>query len=134
MILTCYRSAACRVGSNTEINAKIRRKERKRAQTCIFNGVFPRPYPTAFFMDNNNTINAFITPETVDAYTFPCGPRGVGIKSISQDGNIITVTYDDGRINNLTFPVWWFGTRAQYNALSVSDRMNYYIYFIEEDS
>lgn len=82
-------------------------------------------------MDNCN-INAFLTTPKVDAFTFQSGPRGIGIKSITQDGNTIIITYDDGKTSSLTFPDWWFGTRREYNNLSANDKMRYYIFFIEE--
>ncbi len=81
---------------------------------------------------NKCHIDAFIDTETIDAYTYPSGPRGVGIKSITQDENNIVITYDDGANSVLEFPSWWFGTRADYNKLSPSERAKYYIYFIEE--
>ena len=80
------------------------------------------------------TVQAFVQPEKINAYTVPSGPRGNGIKTITQYGNQIIVTYDNDKQDILNFPDWWFGTRAQYNALTREERNKYYLYFIEEGS
>lgn len=72
-----------------------------------------------------------IVPE-VNVRTCPQGPRGVGIRNITQNGNVLTVTYDDGSTQDLTFPAWWFGTLEEYYSMSEDEKKNHYIHFIEE--
>lgn len=83
-------------------------------------------------MSECKTISAQITTPRVDAYTFPSGPRGAGIKSVVQDGNNIIFTFDDGFVENFVFPDWWFGTREEYNKLSDYEKKSRQLYFIEE--
>ncbi len=82
---------------------------------------------------NNRSCVSIDTP-SVTACTFPTGPRGIGIKSISQTDNYITVTYDDERTQVLMLPDWWFGTRAEFNSLSETEKTEKSLYFIEEGS
>lgn len=79
-------------------------------------------------------VNANISVPDITAYTYPQGPRGVGINSIKQNKNIITVIFDDEREFELSFPNWWFGTRKEYNNMSDEEKNGYYLHFIEEDS
>ena len=64
--------------------------------------------------------------------TYPTGPRGRGIKEISQSQNKLSVTYDDDKTQDFMLPDWWFGTRAEYNRLSQAERSEKSLYFIEE--
>ncbi len=77
-------------------------------------------------------LNASITVPEVAASTYPQGPKGIGISSFTQNGNIITVTFDDGSTETLTFPDWWFGTMAEYNAMTDEEKSLYTLHFIEE--
>lgn len=81
----------------------------------------------------DDIVNASITTPQVNAYTYPQGPRGYGIKSISQDRNKIIFTFDNGETQEITFPDWWFGSIEQYNALPLEDRSSCYLYFILDD-
>lgn len=81
-----------------------------------------------------NNINASISVPVINAYTYPQGPRGVGIKSITQDGNTVTIVLDDNSKSKLTFPDWWFGTRAEYNAMTQDEKNMFELHFIEEGS
>lgn len=80
------------------------------------------------------TVNASISVPEVNACTYPQGPRGTGIQSVSQNKDVITVTLDDGRQFSVTFPDWWFGTRNEYNLLTQEERDSFYLHFIEEGS
>lgn len=79
-------------------------------------------------------VNASISVPNVNVLTYPQGPRGVGISSVKQDKNIITIIFDDGRECKLSFPNWWFGTRNEYNNMSDEEKNRYYLHFIEEES
>lgn len=82
----------------------------------------------------NNHSCVSIEPPVVNAVTFPTGPRGTGIRSITQQDNTITVTYDDGREQVFLLPDWWFGTREEFNMLSDAEKSEKSLYFIEEGS
>lgn len=81
---------------------------------------------------NNLRIDTSIVVPDINVSTYPQGPRGVGIKSITQNGNSLTVTYDDGRTQEITFPDWWFGTAEMYHSMSADEKKKHYIHFIEE--
>ena len=83
-------------------------------------------------MNECKIISAGITTPNVEAYTFPSGPRGAGIKSVTQDGNSIIFTFEDDTMENFVFPDWWFGTRTEYNRLSDKEKREKQLYFIEE--
>ncbi len=83
-------------------------------------------------MSDCKIISAGITTPHVDAYTFPSGPRGAGIKSVIQEDNTIIFTFDDESIEKFVFPDWWFGTREEYNSLSDREKTEKQLYFIEE--
>ncbi len=83
---------------------------------------------------SNYSGNISLSVPEINVSTYPQGPRGTGIKSISQNKNVITVTFDDGRESVLTFPHWWFGTKDEYNSLSEEEKAGYYLHFIEEGS
>lgn len=83
-------------------------------------------------MNECKIISAGFTTPHVDAYTFPSGPRGAGIRSVTQEDNTIVFKFDDGSIENFIFPDWWFGTRNQYNELSHEEKTSKQLYFIEE--
>lgn len=83
-------------------------------------------------MSECKIISAGITTPHVDAYTFPAGPRGKGIKSVTQYENTIVFTFDDDSLENFVFPDWWFGTRTEYNNLSDAEKTSKQLYFIEE--
>ncbi|MBR3868072.1 MAG: hypothetical protein IKM66_02035 [Clostridia bacterium] len=85
-------------------------------------------------MSDCNCVYAQIQTPQVNAATYPTGPRGNGIKSIEQHENLLTVTYDNGKTQVFELPDWWFGTRAQYNALSADEKKEKSLYFIEEGS
>ena len=80
-----------------------------------------------------NIVNAGITTPQVNAFTYPQGPRGIGIKNISQDKNRIIITFDDDSVTDVAFPCWWFGTRDEYNSLSYEEKNRYYLHFILDD-
>lgn len=84
-------------------------------------------------MDNQIISAEIITPE-ISAYTFPSGPKGNGITNIEMVGNTLVFTFDDGATQNVVFPLWWFGTRSEYNAMTAEKRAEYTLHFIEEDS
>lgn len=79
----------------------------------------------------NNTTISLSQPE-INAETLPAGPRGRGIESISQQENVLTVTYDDGAKQDFFLPDWWFGTKSEYNKLSADEKRSKSLYFIEE--
>ncbi len=83
-------------------------------------------------MSDCKIISAGITTPHVDAYTFPSGPRGAGIKAVVQEDNTIIFTFDDESIEKFIFPDWWFGTREEYNRLSDREKTEKQLYFIEE--
>lgn len=78
------------------------------------------------------TVKASIKTPVVNAYTFPEGPRGRGIKEIVQDKNKLDILFDDDTHQLIEMPNWWFGTRAEYNRLSSYEKKSRDIYFIEE--
>lgn len=78
-------------------------------------------------------INTDILVPDVKVSTYPQGPRGVGIKSITQQDNYIYITFDDGNGSIINFPDWWFGTKEMYYALSPEERNRFSIHFIRED-
>ncbi|MBR5232975.1 MAG: hypothetical protein IKW03_02075 [Clostridia bacterium] len=78
------------------------------------------------------TVKAEIKSPVVNAFTFPEGPRGIGIKEIRRINNVMIITFDDDRQQVLEMPDWWFGTRTEYNNLSESQKYEKEIYFIEE--
>ncbi len=75
-----------------------------------------------------------VEPQKVEAKTYPAGPRGTGIKSVTQNGNDFKITFDDGSEQCFSIPDWWFGTREEYNALSSEEKQSRALYFIEEGS
>lgn len=81
---------------------------------------------------NDVNITASVTAPEVRAFTLPAGPKGVGIRKVTLSGNLITIEYDDGNTQTLSLPGWWFGTRAQYNALTAEEKAEYSLHFIEE--
>lgn len=83
-------------------------------------------------MSECNCVYADILTPQVSASTYPAGPKGNGIKSISQQENRLTVTYDNGETQVFELPDWWFGTRDEYNALSSDEKTAKSLYFIEE--
>ena len=83
-------------------------------------------------MIEGKKIRASVTVPSADAYTFPAGPRGTGIKEITQTKNEIIIVFDDDTRQVLSFPDWWFGTRNEYNRLSQEERCSKDLYFIEE--
>lgn len=83
-------------------------------------------------MNNSNRICVSVETPVINACTLPSGPKGNGIKSIKQHENMLTVTYDNGEEQNFELPDWWFGTRAEYNNLSESEKKSKSLYFIEE--
>ncbi len=83
-------------------------------------------------MMNCKTVKADIKCPAVNAFTFPEGPRGVGIKDILQDKNKLIILFDNETSKTLEMPNWWFGTRDEYNSLSAEERASRDIYFIEE--
>lgn len=83
-------------------------------------------------MNNGNNICARIETPVVNACTYPTGPKGNGIKSIKQQENSLTVTYDNDEKQVFDLPDWWFGTRSEYNSLSASEKTEKSLYFIEE--
>lgn len=85
-------------------------------------------------MKECRTVDAGIITPQVNAYTFPSGPRGVGIKDVTQEGNTIVFTFDNDSVEKFVFPDWWFGTRSEYNALSEGEKTSKQLYFIEEGS
>lgn len=85
-------------------------------------------------MINNENININISQPEINAETLPAGPRGRGIESISQQENVLTVTYDDGAKQNFFLPDWWFGTKSEYNKLSADEKRSKSLYFIEEET
>lgn len=85
-------------------------------------------------MSDCNCLCAEILTPQVKAVTFPTGPKGNGIKSIKQQENRLTVTYDNGEEQIFELPDWWFGTRTEYNALSANEKTEKSLYFIEEGS
>lgn len=85
-------------------------------------------------MSDCNCIHAEIHTPQVKAATYPTGPKGNGIKSIEQQENRLTVTYDNDETQIFELPDWWFGTRSQYNELSPAERVEKSLYFIEEGS
>ena len=85
-------------------------------------------------MSECNCVYADIQTPQVSASTYPAGPRGNGIKSISQQENRLTVTYDNGETQVFELPDWWFGTREEYNSMSEEERNIYDLHFIEEGS
>lgn len=82
----------------------------------------------------DNIINASISTPEIKGCTYPQGPRGIGIKSISQDADSIIITLDDNSVHTIAFPAWWFGTADEYNALSSEKKTAYYLYFIKDGS
>lgn len=85
-------------------------------------------------MNECKTVNAGIITQQVNAYTFPSGPRGIGIKDVAQKGNTIVFTFDNDSVEEFVFPDWWFGTRDEYNALTDNEKTSKQLYFIEEGS
>lgn len=85
-------------------------------------------------MNDCNCLCAGIETPVVNACTYPTGQRGNGIKSIKQQENLLTVTYDDGNEQTFELPDWWFGTRNEYNSLSAEEKTSKSMYFIEEGS
>ena len=83
-------------------------------------------------MNNRNCNSVSIETPVINACTLPAGPKGNGIKSISQHENLLTVTYDNGEEQIFELPDWWFGTRNEYNSLSESEKTEKSLYFIEE--
>ena len=83
-------------------------------------------------MTKYDNINININQPEINAETLPAGPRGRGIESISQHENLLTVTYDDGAKQDFFLPDWWFGTKSEYNKLSVDEKRSKSLYFIEE--
>ncbi len=75
-----------------------------------------------------------VTTPQINAYTYPSGPKGVGIKEIIQSQNKILFILDDNKERIVEFPNWWFGTAESYNRLSAEDKHKYELYFIEEGS
>lgn len=71
--------------------------------------------------------------DVVNIKTYPQGERGYGIKSVTQSGNVLTVTFDDGTQQTLDMLDWWFGSADEYNALSDESKNQKSLYFIEED-
>lgn len=84
-------------------------------------------------MDFNN-IEIDVAPQKVQAKTYPSGPRGIGIKTVTQNGKDFKIVFDDGREQIFSIPGWWFGTREEYNSLSEEEKKSYTFYFIEEGS
>ena len=82
---------------------------------------------------NVDILNAAISLPQVNAYTYPCGPRGVGISSVTQDDNRIILTFDDNRVTELAFPAWWFGTKEEYALLTYEQKQTYFMFFILDD-
>lgn len=83
---------------------------------------------------NDFVMNASITTPEISACTYPQGPRGIGIKSITQDKNNIIITFDDGATQNLKFPDWWFGSIEEYNSLTSVQKREYSFFFIREET
>lgn len=83
-------------------------------------------------MSCNDCINVEIKTPDICVQTYPAGPRGIGIKSIEQEDNKIIMTFDNGQVNVIEIPDWWFGTRNEYNALSEAEKTSKSLYFIEE--
>lgn len=79
-----------------------------------------------------NEICAQTEAQGICVKTYPTGPKGRGIREISQHGNRLTVTYDDGIKQDFMLPDWWFGTREEYNSLSEAEKTEKSLYFIEE--
>ena len=78
------------------------------------------------------TIKAGIKSQAVNAYTFPEGPRGRGIREVIQRKNSLEFIFDDDSRQLVFLPNWWFGTRTEYNHLSESEKNEKDLYFIEE--
>ncbi len=78
------------------------------------------------------TVRASIKCPSVNAFTFPEGPRGRGIKEIVQHENQLNIIYDDETTQLVILTNWWFGTRNEYNALLPEEKTAYELYFIEE--
>ena len=85
-------------------------------------------------MSNCKKITARIDVPSVNAFTFPEGPKGTGIKEVLQDKNNIIFVLDNGNRYFVAFPNWWFGTRNEYNSLTSEERNSKDLYFIEEGS
>lgn len=83
---------------------------------------------------NKQTLIANIKTPNIEAYTFPAGPKGVGIEKIGLDKNKLAIDLTDGRQQIVELPDWWFGTRAEYNALTKAEKDRYVLHFIEEGS
>lgn len=83
-------------------------------------------------MNGCTKLEASVNTPSVNAFTFPSGPRGAGIKSVSQTGNSIIFTFDDDVVEQFIFPEWWFGTRHEYNSLSAAEKTSKMLYFIQE--
>ena len=80
----------------------------------------------------HKTIKASIKSPVINAYTFPEGPKGRGIKKITHEKNMLTILYDDESSQIIPMLNWWFGTRSEYNCLLPSEKNQYEMYFIEE--
>ena len=79
-----------------------------------------------------NDICANTETQGICVKTYPTGPRGRGIKEISQTQNRLIVTYDDDKTQEFMLPDWWFGTREEYNSLPEAEKTEKSLYFIEE--
>ena len=82
---------------------------------------------------NSDIINASVTAPQINACTYPQGPRGVGIASVTQSNNSIIVTMEDGNTSELEFPAWWFGTKEEYASLDFSQKQRFFLFFIRDD-
>ncbi len=83
-------------------------------------------------MNNCNHNCVSLETPVINACTLPAGPKGNGIKSINQQENRLTVTYDNGEKQTFELPDWWFGTRSEYDNLTESEKREKSLYFIEE--
>ncbi|MBQ8209916.1 MAG: hypothetical protein IJZ35_04980 [Clostridia bacterium] len=82
---------------------------------------------------NADILNAGITVPEVNAYTYPQGPRGIGIRNIRQTNSKLIITFDDNTVKELDFPNWWFGTRDEYSALTAEERKECFLFFIRDE-
>lgn len=82
---------------------------------------------------NSDIINVSVTTPQINAYTYPQGPRGVGIAAVTQSNNKIIVTLEDNSVSELDFPAWWFGTKEEYATLSLAQKQSYFLFFIKDN-
>ncbi len=81
---------------------------------------------------SESKINVQINTPKINAYTYPSGPKGIGIKEVKQYGNKIQLIFDDESESVFEFPNWWFGTANDYNNLSFTEKQSKELYFILE--